>query len=146
MCNTNEFRLKLVYKQKFTRTTLEQFFVILMIGLLSGCTNDSSASDDGKPLIIRTVDENNQAMKAEIAKWWFSSNPETKFVLTCDKEVCSEWTLGVTITESVTVYAHAAQVKVDDEECWDFFEGEVEAQPQQKEIILTLSYKATACK
>ncbi len=128
------------------RAGLMYMIVIFMMIFLSACSDTTSASGDDQALLIRTIDKDKQPLKAEIAKWWFSASPEVKNDLSCEQATCSEWILRGSFTKPVTVYAHATQVKENDEECWDFFEGEAEVQHWQKEIALTLLYTATACK
>ncbi len=110
------------------------------------CNLNISYAAEENYLFVRTVDENNHSMEAEIFKWWFSNDPETKITLACKQKACSEWEIKENIDSPVTVYAHSTKVRKDDDSCWDWYEGEVEIQIHQKAILLNLPYKETVCK
>ncbi len=107
------------------------------------CISNAADADD---ILIKTVDENNKTLQAQIFKWWFSDDPDEKNILPCDQDSCSEWVIKDDINSPITVYAHFAQVKSNDEYCWDWYEGKAGIQNHQKVTTLTLSYTETVCK
>jgi hypothetical protein len=98
-------------------------------------------------LLIKTVDENNQPINADIVKWWFSDELGDKKTLECKKQGnCSEWLIQDTKSQAINIYALASIVKKDDPLCWDWFEAEAKSHADQKELKITLSYSTTVCK
>ena len=117
------------------------YFLLLLV-----CSAGNSSSEEMHFLLLKTVDEDNHPIKAEIVKWWFSDLPEKKKTLVCKQSTCSEWGIRDKISKPVTIYALASKVKKNDPYCWDWFEGKSENQVDQKEITLTLTYTTTVCK
>ena len=106
----------------------------------------SANADEINSVLIKTVDENNQPIQAEIVKWCFSDDPDKKKILECKQGNCSEWLIQNKKSQVIDVYAFASKVKKGDPYCWDLFEGEAKNQADQKEIEVTLSYSSTVCK
>ncbi len=97
-------------------------------------------------LLIKTVDNENQPIDAEIVNWWFADDSKNKKTLKCKQNNCSEWLIKDTKSTEINVYALASKVKMDDPYCWDFFEGKAESQVGQQELKIVLSYSSTVCK
>lgn len=110
------------------------------------CIASKASSNNINNLLVKTVDEENQPIKAEIVKWWNPDTPEKKNALICKRGVCSEWLIRGRITEAVIIYAFASKEKKNDPHCWEWFEGEAENPVGQNDITLTLSYTTTVCK
>lgn len=123
-----------------------RIFVSAFLLLMLVCNAGVSNAEEMDFVSLKTVDEENQPIKAEIVKWWFTDLPEEKKTLSCEQGSCSEWLIPVQVSKSVTIYALASKVKKNDPYCWDWFEGEAEYQASLKEIILILSYTTTVCK
>ena len=100
-------------------------------------------------MLIKTVDKENNALKAQIFRWWYSDNSGTKYQLECAEHACSEWLIRENISGLITLYAHASVVQENDKFCWDWYEGSIEIKAdasQHQELILTLLYSNTVCK
>ena len=125
---------------------MNRLFIRAGLLFVFACIASNASSDDIDFLLVKTVDEENQPIKAEIVKWWTPDTPEKKNALICKRGVCSEWLIRGRIIKSVIIYAFASREKKNDPNCWEWFEGEAESQVDQKEITLTLSYTTTVCK
>lgn len=118
--------------------------------LLCAC-NGSGAPHNISPegnVVIKTVDDQNNEFKVEKVTWWYSDKWETQYKLDCAQHLCSEWSIGKEAAGSIMINAHASKVKENDDQCWDWFEGEavIEADPAvPQEVVIVLSYSATAC-
>jgi hypothetical protein len=106
----------------------------------------SANADEINYVSIKTIDENNQPIQAEIIKWCFSDTPHKKKILECKRANCSEWLIQKEKPQAIDIYAFASKIKKDDPYCWDLFKGEAKNQASQKEIEVTLTYSSTVCK
>jgi hypothetical protein len=123
---------------------------IIALALLCACTSNGTphaASLDAN-VVVKTVDHENNEFMAEKVMWWYSDKRETQYELDCAQDSCSEWTIGKEAAGPITISANASRVKENDDQCWDWYEGEaaIEADPStREEVVITLLYRATAC-
>lgn len=124
-----------------------RIFVRALLLLMLFCNTNVLIAEKMNFVLLKTVDKDNQPIKAESVQWWYTDLPEHKKPLSCERESCSEWLVPKHV-KSVTIYALASKVKKTDPLCWDWFEAEAETESlaDQKEIILTLSHTSTVCK
>ncbi len=125
--------------------------IIMALGFLSACNGNSPPHNEQPEgnVVIKTVDEQNNEFKAEKVSWWYSDKRGTQYKLDCAQDLCAEWIVGKEAMGSITINAHTSKVKENDDQCWDWFEGEavIAADPSvPQEVVIVLSYSATACK
>ena len=95
---------------------------------------------------IKTINEQHQALDADMVRWWYTSKPKQKVFLDCNQTSCSDWYLSESIDEQITIYAAASVEKAEDPLCSDLYEGQITSPPNQSNIMITLSYSSTVCK
>lgn len=129
---------------------MRKLSIAIALALLCAC-NGNGVPHDVPPeanVVVKTVDGENNEFEAEKVKWWYSDKRETQYKLECPQDLCSTWTIGKEASGSITINAHASRVKANDDQCWDWFEGEatIDADPTvPQEVVIVLSYSATAC-
>ncbi|MGI9287688.1 MAG: hypothetical protein ACR2P1_20050 [Pseudomonadales bacterium] len=121
----------------------------IALALLCAC-NSNGAPHDVPPenVVVKTVDKENNEFKAEKVTWWYSDKREIQYKSECAGDLCSTWTIGKEASGPITINANASRVKQNDDQCWDWFEGEsvIEAdQAVPQEVVIVLLYRATAC-
>lgn len=121
----------------------------IALALLCACNSNGAPHDvSSENVMVKTVDQENNEFKAEKVTWWYSAKRETQYQLNCAQDSCSEWTVGKEASGLITINAHASRVKENDDQCWDWYEGEamIKSDPGvPQEVVITLSYRATAC-
>ncbi len=113
--------------------------------IFSSCMAGVDANEINS-VLIKTIDINNQPIKAEAVKWWFSNTPQKENIMECKQLNCSEWLIQNRELQAIDIYAYASKVKKDDPYCWDLFEGGAKNQTGRKIIYVTLTYSSTVCK
>lgn len=121
----------------------------IALALLCACNSNGAPHDiSSKNVVVKTVDQENNEFKAEKVTWWYSDKRETQYRLNCAQDSCSEWTIGEEASGPITINANASRVKENDDQCWDWYEGEamIKADPAvPQKVVIALSFRATAC-
>lgn len=117
---------------------------LLILLFVYGVSN--AHSDQLHSLLVKTIDDENKPINAEIVNWWFFDEPDKKYTLQCKQKNCSQWLIRNNKPLVITIYALASKVKKNDPYCWEWFEGKAQNQIDQKELTITLSYTSTVCK
>ena len=130
---------------------MRKLLTIIAFASLCACNSSGTphAAAPKSNVVVKTVDQQNNEFKAEKVTWSYLNKRETRHALNCAEDLCSEWAVGSDAAGSIAITAYASKVKVDDEYCWDLFEGEavIHANPTiAQEVIIVLSKTVTACK
>ncbi|MCI2285741.1 hypothetical protein L3081_23135 [Colwellia sp. MSW7] len=120
--------------------------IFILVIFVIGCNNDSEIAEYN--LIISTVDINGDAYPLSEIVWWYESNPDIRYNLECDAEVCSTWEFPLEVEGSIFMRGSNTVLFENDPACWEVFDGEsnlvVDANIEQK-LDLNIIFNGSVC-
>lgn len=120
------------------------FLLFLFVSFLS--ENLYAADDISGSVKVIIVDSNNRAFNAEIVRWWFAGQRNTRHQLKCVSDQCNERFLKQTLTGTIVISAHTSIADPEDKACWQLYHGETLFDVPAEEVKIVMHYKNKICK